>query len=45
LSHAFPVQDGLQQDAVSPVFLNFALEYSIRNAQENGGKGKFIPVL
>jgi hypothetical protein len=33
---SFPVQNGLEQgDALSPLHLNFSLEYAIRNVQEN----------
>jgi hypothetical protein len=36
LSDTFPVQSGLKQgDALSPLLLNFALEYVIRKVQEN----------
>jgi hypothetical protein len=36
LSDAFPIQNGLKQgDVLSPLFLNFSLEYAIRNVQEN----------
>jgi hypothetical protein len=36
LSDMFPIQDGLKQgDALSPLLLNFSLEYAIRRAQEN----------
>jgi sorting nexin-29 len=36
LSDSFPIQNGLKQgDALSPLLLNFALEYAIRKAQEN----------
>jgi hypothetical protein len=32
----FPIQNGLKQgDALSPLFLNFALEYTIKKVQEN----------
>jgi hypothetical protein len=36
LSDAFPIQNDLKQgDALSPLLLNFALEYAIKNVQEN----------
>jgi hypothetical protein len=36
LSESFPIQNGVKQgDALSPVFFNFALEYTIRKFQEN----------
>jgi hypothetical protein len=36
LSHSFPVQNGLKQgDALSPQLFNDALDYAIRNIQEN----------
>jgi hypothetical protein len=30
LSDNFPIQNGLKQDALSPLLFNFALEYAIR---------------
>jgi hypothetical protein len=36
LSDSFPIQNGLKQgDALSPLLINFALEYVIRKVQEN----------
>jgi hypothetical protein len=36
LSDVFPIQNCLKQgDALSPLFLNFASEYAIRNVQGN----------
>jgi hypothetical protein len=36
LSDNFPVQNGIKQgDALSPLLLNYALEYAIRKVQEN----------
>jgi hypothetical protein len=35
VSDSFPIQNGLKQgDAISPLVLNFALEYGIRKVQE-----------
>ena len=36
LSDTFPIKNGLKQwDALSPLFLNIALEYAIRKVQVN----------
>jgi len=35
LSDAFPIQNDLKQDALSPLFFSFALEYALRKLQEN----------
>ena len=36
MSNVFPIRNGLkQEDALSPLLLNFALEYAIRRAQVN----------
>jgi hypothetical protein len=36
LSDNFPIKNGLKQgDALSPLLLNFALEYAIRKVREN----------
>jgi hypothetical protein len=35
LSDNCPIQNGLKQDALSPLLFNFALEYSIRKVVEN----------
>jgi hypothetical protein len=36
LSHTFPIHEGLkQEDALSPMFFNFALECVIRKIHEN----------
>jgi hypothetical protein len=34
LSDNFPIQNGLKQDALSPLLFNFALQYAIRKIQE-----------
>jgi hypothetical protein len=35
LSDSFPIQNGLKQDALSPLLFNFALEFAIRKVHEN----------
>ena len=35
LSEVFPIRNGLKQNALSPLFFNFALECAIRRAQVN----------
>jgi hypothetical protein len=35
LSDKFPIQNGLKQDALSPLLFSFALEYGIRKVLEN----------
>jgi hypothetical protein len=35
LSNKFPIQNGLKQDALSPLLFNFTLEYAIRKVLEN----------
>jgi hypothetical protein len=35
LSDGFPIQNGLKQDVLSPLLLNFALKYAIGKVQEN----------
>jgi hypothetical protein len=35
LSDAFDIMNSVEQDVLSPLLLNFALEYGIRKYQEN----------
>jgi hypothetical protein len=35
MSDAFLVKNGLKQDVLSQLLLNFNLEYTLRNVQEN----------
>jgi len=35
LSDMLPIKSDLKQDALSPLFFNFALEYAIRRVQVN----------
>jgi hypothetical protein len=35
LSDSFPIQNGLKQDALSPLLFSFALEYAIKKVLEN----------
>jgi len=37
LFYIFPVTNGLQQDTLSPLYFNFALEYAIRMVSGNPG--------
>ena len=35
MSDIHPIKTGLKQDALSPLFFNFALEYAIKRVQVN----------
>jgi hypothetical protein len=37
LSDAFPIQNGMKQDALLPLLFNFSREYAISKVQENTG--------
>jgi hypothetical protein len=35
LPDSFPIQNGLKQNALSPLLFNFALKYALRKVQES----------
>jgi hypothetical protein len=38
LSDKFPIQNGLEQDVLSPLLFNFTLEYAIRKVLRESGR-------